>query len=221
MQIINPDKCIVFFDFDNTISTCDVFDNMLPRFSRDEFWMELENKWKGGKIGSKTCLEGQIKGMSITKSVLDRYLLSIKLDPYFKRLVKFLNARKIKTIVLSDNFDYILTRILNYHNGIKKLKVYSNKLRFAKDRLIPYFPYRSQNCQVCAHCKTKNLLANVNKDSIIIYIGDGHSDVCPAQYADIVFAKEDLLKHYRDTKSACFAYKSLKDVYNYFKRSME
>ena len=221
MKIINPDKCIVFFDFDNTISTFDVFDSMLPRFSKDAFWIELEKKWKGGKIGSKACLEGQIKRMSITRGALDKYLSGIKLDPYFKRLVKFLNARRIMAIVLSDNFYYILNRILNYHNGIKKLKVYSNILRFAKDRLIPYFPYRSQNCQVCGHCKTKNLLANVNKDSIIIYIGDGHSDICPAQYADIVFAKEDLLKHYKDTKSTCFAYKSLKDVYNYFKRSMQ
>lgn len=68
MKIINPDKCIVFFDFDNTISTCDVFDSMLPRFSKDAFWIKLEKRWKSGKIGSKACLEGQIKGMSITKS---------------------------------------------------------------------------------------------------------------------------------------------------------
>jgi 2-hydroxy-3-keto-5-methylthiopentenyl-1-phosphate phosphatase len=220
MKIINPDNCIVFFDFDNTISTCDVFDSLLPRFSKDEFWIELEKKWRGGKIGSKACLEGQIKGMSITKSALDRYLSGIKLDPYFKRLVKLLHARRIKTVVLSDNFDYILGRILSYHNGIKKLKVYSNRLHFAKDRLIPYFPFRSKNCQVCAHCKTRNLLSNVNKNSIIIYIGDGHSDICPAQYADIVFAKGDLLRHYIDTKSACFSYKGLKDIYNYFKRSI-
>ncbi|MFA5144708.1 MAG: MtnX-like HAD-IB family phosphatase [Candidatus Omnitrophota bacterium] len=220
MRIINPDKCIVFFDFDNTISTFDVFDSMLPCFSRDELWVELEKKWQGGKIGSRDCLEGQIRGMNITKAALDKYLAGIKLDPYFKKLVKLLSSRKVKAIVLSDNFDYILRRVLNYNHGIRKLKIYSNKLRFAKDRLIPYFPFRSKNCQICAHCKTKNLLANVDKESIIIYIGDGHSDVCPSQYADIVFAKADLLKHYRDTKSTCFAYKSLKDVYNYFKRSI-
>jgi 2-hydroxy-3-keto-5-methylthiopentenyl-1-phosphate phosphatase len=219
VRIINPESCIVFFDFDNTIATCDVFDTMLPSFSRDDLWMELEKKWQDGKIGSRDCLEGQIRGMSITKNSLDRYLSSIKLDPHFKKLVRLLNSKRIRTIVLSDNFDYILKRILNYHNRIKKLKIYSNKLHIEKDRLIPHFPFRSSNCQVCAHCKTKNLLANVNKDSIIVYIGDGRSDICPAQYADIVFAKEDLLKHYKDTKLTCFEYKSLKDVYNYFKRS--
>ena len=219
MKIINPDKCIVFFDFDNTIATCDVFDNMLPRFSRDDLWMELEKKWKLGKIGSKVCLEGQVKGMSITKKALDKYLSGIKLDPHFKKLVKLLNSKRVKTIVLSDNFDYILERILHYHNGIRKLKVYSNRLHFTKDKVTPYFPYRNKNCQVCAHCKTQNLLANIENNSIIIYAGDGRSDICPAQYADIVFAKEELLDFYKQKKLTCFAYKSLKDVYDYFKKS--
>ncbi|MBM3249646.1 MAG: HAD-IB family phosphatase [Candidatus Omnitrophica bacterium] len=218
MKIINPDKCIVFFDFDNTIATCDVFDSMLPRFSRNDLWIELEKDWRKGKIGSKECLELQIRGMSLDKARLDKYLSGIKLDPYFKKLVKLFQNRKIRTIVLSDNFDYILKRVLNY-NAINKLKIYSNKLRFAKGRISPCFPYRSANCQICAHCKTKNLLANIKRDSIIIYIGDGRSDICPAGYADIVFAKEELLDYYRDKKMMCLAYRSLKDVYEYFKRS--
>ncbi|MFA5149375.1 MAG: MtnX-like HAD-IB family phosphatase [Candidatus Omnitrophota bacterium] len=218
MKLINPEKCVVFFDFDNTIATCDVFDNMLPRFSRDDLWVKLEKDWQKGKIGSHACLKGQINGISITKRALDKYLSSIKLDPYFKKIVKALSASKIKMLVLSDNFDYILKRILGF-NSIKNLKIYSNKLKFAKDRLVPYFPFRSKKCQVCAHCKTKNLLANITADSIIIYIGDGRSDICPSQYADIVFAKDQLLKYFQDKKLTCFAYESLKDVYDYFKRS--
>ena len=70
-----------------------------------------------------------------------------------------------------------------------------------------------------AHCKTKNLLANVSKESIIIYIGDGRSDVCPSQYADIVFAKDDLLAHFKDKNLTCFSYRNLRDVHDYFKRS--
>jgi len=220
MKIINPEKCIVFFDFDNTIATCDVFDNMLPRFSQDDLWVKLEKDWQKGKIGSHACLEGQINGISITKQALDKYLSGIKLDPYFKRIVKALNAIHVQVIVLSDNFDYILKRILGF-NAIENLKIYSNKLKFAKEKLVPCFPYRSKKCQVCAHCKTKNLLANVSPDSIIIYVGDGRSDICPSQYADLVFAKDALLKYFQDKKFTCFAYESLKDVYTYFKRSFE
>ncbi len=216
--VIGPNKCIVFFDFDNTITTFDVFDDMLLRFSKDERWIGLEKKWKEGKIGSRECLEGQIEGIRITKKALDGYLSNIKLDPYFKRLVNFLDPKIIKQIILSDNFDYILKRILNHHT-IKKTKVYSNKLQLAKDRLISFFPFGSKNCRLCAHCKTKNLLANVDKNSIIIYIGDGNSDICPAEYADIIFAKKDLLKYCKDKKLHCVRYDSLKEVYSYFKRS--
>lgn len=129
MKIINPEKCVVFFDFDNTISTCDCFDNMLPRFSQDDLWVGLEKKWKKGKIGSRDCLEGQIKGMSITKSSLDSYLSGVRLDPYFKKIVRVLDSKGVKTIVLIDNFDYILKRILDLH-GIKNLKIYSNTCSF-------------------------------------------------------------------------------------------
>lgn len=218
MKIINPDKCIVFFDFDNTIAACDVFDSMLPRFSRNGLWMQLENEWRNGKIGSRACLQGQIGGMSLTKKDLDRYLAGIKLDPYFKRTVQYLATKKVKVIVLSDNFDYILKRILHNY-AVKNLKIYSNKLRFSRDKLIPHFPFRSKKCQVCAHCKTKNLLANVGRDSIIIYIGDGRSDICPAQYSDLVFAKDELLRYFKDRQLTCFAYEGLKDVYEYFRRS--
>jgi len=219
MKIINPDKCVVFFDFDNTIATCDVFDSLLPRFSRDDLWMKLEKQWEKGKIGSRDCLEGQIKGMSITKPMLDDYLSGIKLDPSFKKLIKFLSAKRVKSFILSDNFDYILKRILHQNHNIRNLKIYSNRMRLDRGKLIPDFPYRNKKCQVCAHCKTENLLANVQKDSIIIYIGDGRSDICPSQYADLVFAKDSLLRHFKERKLACFEYQNLKDVYGYFKRS--
>ena len=219
MKVVNPQKCIVFFDFDNTIATCDVFDSMLPIFSRDNLWVKLEKEWEAGKIGSHKCLKDQVRGMSITKPALDHYLSGIKLDPYFNRLVRTLSAKKIKTIVLSDNFDYILRRILRNH-GISNLKVYSNKLNFKSQALVPGFPHRNKNCNICAHCKTKNLLANVSHDSIIIYIGDGRSDICPSKYADIVFAKDSLLKHFKSKRLTCFSYKSLEDVYAYFKRSL-
>jgi len=218
MKIINPEKCVVFFDFDNTIATCDVFDSMLPRFSRDDLWVRLEKEWQRGKIGSRACLEGQIRGLSIDRPILDKHLSGIKLDPYFKKIVKGLASSRVKIFVLSDNFDYILNRILKA-NGIKNLKIYSNKLRLANGALAPVFPYGNPSCHVCAHCKTKNLLANIGRDSIIIYIGDGRSDICPAQYADIVFAKDELLEYFKEKGMTCFAYKSLKDVYDFFKRS--
>ncbi len=216
----DPKKCIIFFDFDNTIATCDVFDNMLLLFSRDDRWVELEKRWRSGKIGSKTCLEGQLRGMDLNKRSLDAYLPKIKLDPYFKQLYRFLQAKKVKTVVLSDNFDYILNRVLKM-NGIKKLKVYANKLSFLRDKVITDYPFKNKDCQICAHCKRENILAKSPKGSIIIYVGDGASDACPAKYANLVFAKDNLLKHLKDSKLDHLSFHNLKSVFTYLKRKLE
>ncbi|MFH0762895.1 MAG: MtnX-like HAD-IB family phosphatase [Candidatus Omnitrophota bacterium] len=214
-----PQNYRVFFDFDNTITSKDVFDDMLVYFSKDRRWKKLERDWQKGKIGSRACLVGQIRGIRITKKRLDSYLSNIKLDPYFKKLLQFLNARRIKVAVLSDNFDYILKKVLAA-NGAGGLKVYSNALRFFKDRLIPIFPFTDKRCRICAHCKKKNLLANAGSNSIIIYVGDGRSDICPAKYAHIVFAKKELLEFCRKENLAHIPYKGLGEVYGYLKENL-
>ncbi len=211
---------IVFFDFDNTITMGDVFDNMLLKFSEDNAWRDLEERWRGKEIGSRECLEGQIKTVSVTRKSLDAYLSRIKLDPYFKKLLRFLRAKRVKTVVLSDNFDYLLNRIL-IKNGIRNLKVYSNKAELANGRLMPNFPFTDRKCRVCAHCKKKNLLSNINGHSPVIYIGDGQSDICPANYADKVFAKDSLLDYCRKNRLPHIPYKSLKKVYRYLKKECE
>lgn len=217
-KAINTNRCVAFFDFDNTIATVDVFDDMVKRFSDGRRWLEIEEKWLRGEIGSGACLSAQLGLMQVTKEALDSYLARIKLDPFLKKLMQFFEQHGVKIIILSDNFDYALKRILKY-NGFSTLRVYSNKLHLNKSKLSPSFPFKNDSCHVCAHCKKKNLLANVSPESIIIYIGDGRSDICPAQYADIVFAKDSLLKFYKDNKLDCISYKSLKDVHNYLKRS--
>ncbi len=211
-------KATVFLDFDNTISRFDVFDSLLLNFSKDDRWLEFEERWRKGKIGSKECLAGQLKSIRVTKENLDKYLSKVRLDRYFKRLLRLLRARGIKTVILSDNFDYILDRILK-SNGVRRLKVYSNKLKFKDGRLIPRFDFTDKYCGKCAHCKKNNLFANAGKDSMTVYVGDGFSDICPSKHVDLVFAKKDLLKYCKRNKIPCIPYEELKDVYEYFEKN--
>ncbi|MCM8761065.1 MAG: MtnX-like HAD-IB family phosphatase [Candidatus Omnitrophica bacterium] len=209
-------KYVVFFDFDNTITTFDVLDDMMERFSKDDRWIELERKWKKGEIGSRLCLDGQIRGIRITKKKLHTYLKTVKLDPAFKKLVNFLKTKRIKTVILSDDFGYILSRVLK-NNGITGVRFYCNSLKLAKGKLIPSFPFLNSDCKKCAHCKKSNLMANIAKGAITVYVGDGLSDVCPSRSADIVFAKGSLERYCRKEDISYIPIKSLNDVYKFFK----
>lgn len=213
------DKPVVFFDFDNTITTFDVLDDMLTRFSRNDNWMALEEDWKKGKIGSLECLKGQVEGISLTENALDKYLTGIKLDPDFKKLVSFLKEKRIKTFIVSDNFDYVLKKILD-NNGISGLGVYTNSLNITGDRLIPSFPLTDEKCGDCAHCKKATLRKNIAAGSTSIYIGDGQSDVCASQDADIVFAKGYLKDYYKAKGLSHIPFNGLKEVYDYLQEKI-
>lgn len=220
MSNIKLDNCIVFFDFDNTITHFDVLDDIIERFSSDGKWVAFEKDWREGRIGSRECLQGQLRSVRVNKQTLSEYLSHIKVDPFFSKLVAWFKEKGIKVIILSDSFSFILEYILR-NNGIRGLEVYSNRIRFRNDRLIPSFPYVNRRCLRCGHCKTKHLQRKDLRSKIIIYIGDGLSDVCPAQKADLVFAKGSLLKYLRKNKRNCIAYKRLGNVYKYFKEEYQ
>ena len=135
-----PKKFIVFFDFDNTITSLDVIDNMLERFSGDEKWKDLEKRWQREEIGSLECLKGQVEGIRVDKDTLDGYLSTIRIDPYFKKLLQLFKSRDIPVMIVSDNFDYMLKGILR-KNDIPDMEVYCNKVDIAGDRLAPSFPF--------------------------------------------------------------------------------
>jgi len=212
-------NCLVFFDFDNTITHYDILDDIIQNFAVDEGWIKFEKSWKKGEIGSGACLKGQFRSVKVTKKDLFGYLSKIKIDPHFHSILEMLKREGLTPVILSDSFSVVIKYILK-NNNVNGVKVYANHLKFSQGNLIPSFPYKNNSCSRCAHCKKKNLLKKGLGDKIIMYIGDGLSDICPAECSDIVFAKAKgrLLKHFRKTKKPCISFNDLSDIHNYFKR---
>ncbi len=208
-------NCRVFFDFDNTMTTSDILDDVIRRFSINDKWMALEKAWQEEKIGTKECLEGQLKNLRVTKGALYNFIKKVELDPHLHQLLSLLVREGIKPVILSDNFTYIIELILKHH-GIKDLKVYGNTMRFYRGHIIPSFPYDNPFCLTCAHCKKIHLTKDKNENKLIVYIGDGRSDFCPARVSDIVFAKDSLMRFMAKEDLPHIPYHHLGDVYRYF-----
>ena len=215
-----PKKFIVFFDFDNTITSIDVIDNMLERFSEDNKWKDLEKRWQHEEIGSLECLKGQIEGIRVDKETLDNYLSTVKIDHYFKKLLQFFKSHDIPVLILSDNFDYMLRKILR-QNNIPDMEFYCNKVDISGGRLKPSFPFSKSTCGECANCKKTHILAKRKDGMTAVYIGDGKSDVCASKVSDMVFAKGYLRGLFEEEGLPHVAIDDLKDVYDYFTRSVQ
>jgi 2,3-diketo-5-methylthio-1-phosphopentane phosphatase len=209
--------CGVFFDFDNTITSYDVLDEIIKRFAVDSEWEEFEKAWAEGKIGSRECLKGQLKCLRATKDELIKYVSEVKVDPYFSKIINLLVFAGIEPVLTSDSFTFVINQILRC-NGIKGVKVYANQLRFSGKNLIPVFPLSDPLCSKCAHCKRNRLSDSRSRSRFLVYVGDGRSDICPAQAADLVFAKDSLIRYCADMNKPCVEFKDLSEVYNHLRR---
>lgn len=210
----NRDQTIkIFVDFDGTIAKKDVGDSLFMEFGDQEIITEIADRWIAGNISSATFWEELFETLpDIKKSKMDDFVDSMEIEDGFFDFLNLCKENNIDLTVLSDGLDYYIERILK-NNNLTHLKVYTNKLEFTEDnRMIPSFPHRDEECKTCANCKRNHIINNSSDEDITIYIGDGLSDTCPAQYTDYIFAKRTLLKFCEKNRISYYPFRTFIDI---------
>ena len=208
---------IVFLDFDGTISKKDVIDQILERFADDE-WLEIEEMWLDGKIGSRVCLQKQFALVKATPDELDGFIDSLELDEGFLNVVRFCERANIKVHIISDGFDYYIRRMLSKAFGdveyIAEIEIYANSLKpISKNSWETDFPYFETVCgDGCATCKPAVMRLKNPLNQSPIFVGDGLSDRFAAQSADVVFAKKKLAEFCDQNRIPHIKYFNLEQV---------
>lgn len=188
------EKIAIFSDFDNTISTYDVCVGLFDAFSWPN-WREIEDEiMKTGK-GSQVVLPTLLAPFKLTaREMKDFVLAGFELDPYFSSFVEKCEEKGWPLFILSDGLDFYLQHLLA-REGLLHLNFRSNKLEWFGGKPVVSFPFQDPTCGRCGHCKRSKVEAIARQGYKTIYIGDGISDYCAAQNADLLFAKDDLLAY--------------------------
>jgi 2,3-diketo-5-methylthio-1-phosphopentane phosphatase len=187
-----PSRVRVYVDFDGTISLEDTTDVILERFA-DPSWQKIEAEWLAGRIGSRECLARQIDLIRATPEQIDSICSEVPLDPHFSELVALCRSQDIAISVISDGLDRVVSKMLTLA-GVN-VPVLANRFEWlGGKRWRLAFPYGRSDCQAQAgNCKC--LALNEHAESLRILIGDGRSDFCAAETADLVVAKGALIEH--------------------------
>jgi 2-hydroxy-3-keto-5-methylthiopentenyl-1-phosphate phosphatase len=186
----------MFVDFDGTIALEDTTDVILERFALPA-WRAIESDWLAGRIGSRECLARQIDLIRARPEQLDEVVREIPLDPHFPEFCALCRNRGIPLTVVSDGLDQVVTGMLA-RAGVN-VPVLANRLEWlGKDRWRLDFPHATAGCRAAAgNCKCRAL--DKEPGTLRIMVGDGRSDFCAAETADLVFAKGALTEHCQGT----------------------
>jgi len=178
-------------DFDGTIATVDTTDAVLEAFA-DPCWQAVEAEWKAGRIGSRECLVRQISLLRATPQELDDLISTFRIDPHFEGFVEYCQTRDIGIRIVSDGLDRSIATVLR-RAGID-VPYFANRLEYIGGghwRLS--FPNARSDCRALAgNCKCAAL--GRHPRALKVVIGDGRSDFCMAEEADLVIAKSALLR---------------------------
>ncbi len=187
-------NCNVFIDFDGTIAPVDTTDLLLERFA-DPQWHAIEEEWKRGLIGSRECLVRQIDLVRATPAEYDDFISRIDIDPGFPEFAELCRASGHRAIVVSDGLDRTVGSVLR-RAGVD-LPYFANRLTWiGEDRWRLSFPHARSDCRsLSGNCKCQ--FADAAVGSVRIVVGDGRSDFCVAEQADLVLAKGSLARHCR------------------------
>jgi 2,3-diketo-5-methylthio-1-phosphopentane phosphatase len=194
---------LIFSDFDGTISVIDTGIAVIEALDLKEAWT-IEEVWRRGEIDSMECLSRQWAMVKLPPVELYALLDSFPMREEFPRFVDFVRGRGARIVVVSDGLDFYVDRLLGdlgitTCEGDRVLDPACDCMpRFANHAVVTEagvqidFPHRTPICAQCGNCKLHHLFRLRPHFRRIIYIGDGHSDKCPARYADVLFARHHL-----------------------------
>ncbi len=205
----------VFCDFDGTVCPQDIGEEFFRAFAGDAV-QKIVDELLCGEINSQQWLQRVCDAVpSMSRAQFDAYVDQFAADPHFTEFVHFAEERGAAVAVVSDGLDAYVARIL-FKAGLQRVPFFANHAEFVNingtPKLAVSFPSTDAECSECGNCKRNHILSQSADDDVIVYAGDGFSDRCPVRYADIVFAKRQLIKYCQDQNITYYEFNHFGDV---------
>jgi len=205
----------IFCDFDGTLATEDIGREIFLKFAGADAAV-LGAQYVNGEITARECLLREAAAVvGVQPGQLHDFIDQFRADPSFGEFRAFCDGHDIPIIVLSDGLDVYVERILR-RSGFGDVAFFANHLSFVNEgsatKLRVSFPYTDSECEFCGNCKRNHMLTGSGEDDILVYVGDGISDRCPVRYADVVFAKESLIKYCQMENISYYEFTDFADI---------
>jgi HAD superfamily phosphoserine phosphatase-like hydrolase len=182
---------------------------ILERFAGD--WEAIDRAYAAGEVGSRGAYARIAPLIRADRSQVRDFIREHEtLDPHFPAFLHFCRGQGIDVKIVSDGLDLSIETVLGKH-GLA-VEYFTNRLVFRQDGGIGVEFLPPSACGRCGTCKRSLLERFRTVYDRIVYVGDGHSDLCAAGTADQLFAKGVLYQRCREQGTPCQLYDDFADV---------
>ena len=184
----------VYCDFDATVTENDIWDVLFRHFGKPEAFTVWQ-RFNTGEFSAAECIRFACSTVENADPEIALALFeSQPLRSGFLEFVSFCKDNNIDLRIVSDGFSMYIRPILAKY-GLH-IPYHANDVEIEADgRLSANFRNARESCRKCGACKCAAITESSSDDDTIVYVGDGYSDVCPVEIADVVFARDMLSRH--------------------------
>jgi 2,3-diketo-5-methylthio-1-phosphopentane phosphatase len=184
----------IVLDFDGTITEEDMLDRIALEFGDRHVFREVDDALESGRMTLHEVLRREYEPVRATlDEVLGWALPRTAVRPGLADLVRLAEERGWRVVVLSSGFRELIDPVL-VREGLAGLEIVANSVAPGPDGWRVAFRDTTV-CERCGEpCKRRSLeqILGSDRSGRVAYVGDGNSDRCAAETADLVFARRGL-----------------------------
>jgi 2-hydroxy-3-keto-5-methylthiopentenyl-1-phosphate phosphatase len=186
----------IITDFDGTVTDRDTLATLLDRFGSPE-WVSIEEQVERDQLTVDEAFQRQMALLNVS---LEEALCTLDDVIEVDDGVGYCAEKAIEAggrfTVVSAGFREIINHLLEgkIPDGVA---IHANELEIQNGRwkVIPSPSPKIRG--LCTHCKRYWVEKAREAGDVVVYVGDGFTDRCPAEAADHVYAKDSLLRYRR------------------------
>ena len=203
---------IIQCDFDGTITRNNLSVLLRQRFARGD-WQQIESDYLDGNLTVEQSNRLQYVLIKEPKERLQEFVRQhVEVRPGFVGFARYCHETGIPLVIVSSGLDFYIETVLA-QIGMQNLELHCGQTSFDKDGIVVSYTDPEGNI-VNEGFKKRYLNWLRKRDSNIIYIGDGLSDLEAARNADHVFATDHLLRLLSTDSVAYSAFSDFYDLLN-------
>ncbi len=209
-------KTIIQCDFDGTITEEDQAFLLLDAFASGN-WRQLLTEYREGRISV-----GHFNARAFAMVKEDRQTLvnfakqTAKIRPGFHELVSYCRREGVQFTIVSNGLDFYINTILT-DIGLENIEVFAAQAQFTHGGIeVKYVG--PDGAHLDSDFKETFTRLFLTKGYRVVYVGNGLSDISPAEHAYHVFARDELLNLCKQKRLDCIPFVDLNDVVSGLKR---
>jgi 2-hydroxy-3-keto-5-methylthiopentenyl-1-phosphate phosphatase len=212
----------VLVDYDGTVSRFDVGTELLSAHALvgRAVVVAKDADYDAGRAGSRELMQWDMEVLPRDGELLRSVAAAIPQDETFPSFIAAVRAAGAAIEIVSDGLGfYVASNLAQLDPALADLPIATNENDVDGGGRMA-FPFGHPACFVCGTCKRERVRAHEAGGRVVIFIGDGTSDRYAAHHADIVWAKDSLLRWGRATSRDVRAWDRFSEIEDWFVDSL-